>query len=83
MKYTPFWATNVIVVEKASLELIREIAKRPEVEKITADFPFKTDLNIESMNAAPSAPHAGEEWNVRWINAHKLFEKGFKYENLK
>lgn len=80
IQFTSFWISNVISIDYATNETIFELSRFQEVSKIVAAFGYKVDLPRISHSPSKSSPI--EEWNVRWINSHKLYEKGFHGEGM-
>ena len=67
----------MINIEKASYELINTLAQRKDVKKVSSDHGWEVnDLGekVEAVNTKVTEP----EWNVKHINADKLWKEGIK-----
>jgi hypothetical protein len=68
--YTPFWVENRIYIPKGTLELARDLARRPEVaaiirEPIYSIPPAQTGAGIQSVG-----------WNINLIAANQVWATG-------
>lgn len=75
VSYHAFWITNALVVD-ADAPLLRLLAARPEVERITPNLEFpmlrdhaQDDLRVDDASAI--------EWNVTETGAPKVWAQGF------
>jgi subtilisin family serine protease len=71
--FKSYWITNMIIVENADSEIIKELAQREEVEKIERLSPFRIPLEEPTPAISTSA---GPEWNIEFVNAPKAWSKG-------
>lgn len=78
VKYTPFWVQNSIAVEGASEQLVNQLAKRIDIDFIESNKAFPLDLETPiEVEKVEEKNQNDIEWNVRFINAEKLWNLGF------
>lgn len=84
VKFTQFWVSNTIAVDQASESLINLLAKRIDIDFIESNkaFPLdiETPINVEHQNVETSQDQV--EWNVKFINADKLWALGYSGKNM-
>lgn len=77
VKYKTFWVQNSITVQDAPKSLIHQIAMRDEVDFIGSDE-WNEMEHPESLGESITTSEQNQvEWNVKWVNADKLWELGF------
>jgi len=73
---------NTITVKDATRELINHLITMSEVNWISSDEPNEVTLpNAEKTFVNSELNQQDIESNVRWVNAHKLWELGFTGKN--
>jgi serine protease AprX len=78
LKATAFWAQNSVTVKNVPKALVHVIALRDDVEFIGSDEVSELDLpSPREDSEAPKADQDTIEWNVKWVNADKLWDLGF------
>jgi hypothetical protein len=87
LKHTSYWVTNCIAIYEAPEDLIRTIAKRSDVKLIMTNREFQVPLLPEEqpdLKAIDTNFNNSEavEWNVKWVNADKVWAKGFEGQNM-
>lgn len=77
MEYQSFWIVNMIRVETAPA-LVQALAARPEAALLDADHLLAIAAPAAQQPAGPAMN--GAEAGLKLINAHKLWELGFRGE---
>ena len=67
--FTPYWIANAIRVTGGK-DLVRDIASRPEVERIVPDRSYPV---IQPVRSAPAGKTTGVEWNVDRVRAPEVW----------
>ena len=79
IKYTPFFIANCVQV-KSNFEVLKTIAARPEVKKISLNFNIRTE-RIETEQSIASRD-AQPEWGIQRIGADSVWRMGFSGQNI-
>lgn len=71
--FTPFWVENKIYVPAGTLDLARDLSRRPEVAAIVPEAVYDVpDPGVDATTTAAGTP----QWNISKINADKLAATG-------
>lgn len=80
IKYTTFFIQNAIYAENVPKSLIQELAFDVENVAYISHNPL-VDFELEQPIATNTSAN-GVEWNVKFIHADKIWEKGFKGKSI-
>ena len=70
--YTSFWIFNGLAL-KATREVIKKIASRDDVDKVTEDLPIASPVLLPSVLPQTDFPYT---WNIEMIKAPEVWELG-------
>jgi subtilisin family serine protease len=76
----PLWIANQVAV-RAAPSVIKELAARPEVREVRADFTIQAPAPSTASGAAATTPAAPEP-NVALVNAPALWDLGFRGQGI-
>jgi serine protease AprX len=77
--YRSYYIVNSVAVQSGSLELIRQLAARPDVARIESDAAIRIQLPVPLLNTGLlpfTTSNVG--WGVDKINAPKVWAMGFR-----
>lgn len=73
--YRPFYIANKILVHAGDENLVKTIAARPDVAKITANHQFQLQEPFKELDAPP--PSLTIESNITFVNADDVWAMGY------
>jgi len=79
IEFTPYYVDNVIFAKNVPKKLIEQISLIDNVAIITTNpsVDFELEQPFDLLNQTK-----GVEWNVEWVGADKVWEKGFKGKGI-
>ena len=75
--YRPYYIVNAILVKGGDYDLLVSLARRPEVESITADHRFQAIDPNEARNAVSAPRPNAVEPNISFIKADQVWAMGY------
>jgi len=80
LAYRSYWISNILFVDNVGESDIHEISERSDVRLINSNEEFKVDLEEPSKEII--SPKNDTEWNVKWVNADKVWAKGIEGKGI-
>jgi subtilisin family serine protease len=80
LTYRSYWISNTIYVDNVNEQQINEISERTDIRLINTNEEFQVDLEKPTKEVV--RPKNETEWNVKWINADKVWELGFEGKGI-
>ena len=81
IEHRSFYLVNAIRVNRANLNLVEQLAERPEVARVMANPWQQLERMDEALRPAPTPQRGGPtevEWNIAQINAPQVWDLGYQ-----
>ena len=83
IEYQAFVLVNALRIERADMDLVRQLAERREVARIMGNPWGKIEDLAEPLSAATERGDPAEiEWNIEQINAPQVWDMGYRGEGV-
>eukprot|EP01080_Neovahlkampfia_damariscottae_P006371 gene6371-10378_t len=81
-KFEAFWVKNAIAVHGATEKVIKDLAQFKEVKFVNSNEEFAVELEQPLDIVVKNASTEEIEFNVKWINADKVWDMGHKGKKI-
>jgi len=82
LQYKSFWITNIIAVYGAPLSFIEKLTDLEQVKGIESNKNVAPSVEEPQLETLTKKHSFQPEWNLEWINAPKVWAKGFKGKGM-
>ena len=84
VEFQPFVLVNALRIERANLDLVRQLAERPEVARIMPNPWRQMEPLRDPLRPAPRPQRGplGVEWNIAQINAPQVWDLGYRGSDI-
>eukprot|EP01080_Neovahlkampfia_damariscottae_P007327 gene7327-11646_t len=79
-KFKGFYSPNCVLIYNLQKKHLQDLKKQKNIQLITLDKTIK--IPLENDQKPVKKTNDKIEWNIKWIQADKLWEKGFKGKGI-
>ena len=81
MKFKSFYSPNCILIFNLNKKHLKNLKQQKNIQFITLNKSIRIHSEKEEQKSTKPS-NEKIEWNIKWIQADKLWEKGFKGKGI-